>query len=95
MEIKGDIIRLNNNIEIKILDLVWFIIIPIININYILASVLAKKGSDLTITLDNVIPFNSIFIIPYVYWYLYIVIGFIFILVNSRKIILELLYHFL
>ena len=85
MEIKGDIIRLNNNIEIKILDLVWFIIIPIININYILASVLAKKGSDLTITLDNVIPFNSIFIIPYVYWYLYIVIGFIFILVNSRK----------
>ena len=54
MEIKGDIIRLNNNIEIKILDLVWFIIIPIININYILASVLANMGSDLTITLDYV-----------------------------------------
>ena len=85
MEIKGYVIKINNDIEIRILDLVWFIIILIININYILASILAKKGHDLTIGLDNIIPFNSIFIIPYVYWYLYIVIGFIFILVNSRK----------
>ena len=85
MEIKRDSIKINNDIEIKILDLIWFIMIPIINVNYILASILAKKGHDLTIGLDNIIPFNSIFIIPYVYWYLYIVIGFIFILVNSRK----------
>ena len=42
MEIKGDVIRLNNNNEIKLLDLIWFIIIPIINVNYILASILAK-----------------------------------------------------
>ena len=85
MEIKRDSIKINNDIEIKILDLIWFIMIPIINVNYILASILAKRGHDLTIKLDNIIPFNSIFIIPYVYWYLYIVIGFIFILVNSRK----------
>lgn len=85
MEIKRDSIKINNDIEIKILDLIWFIMIPIINVNYILASILAKRGYDLTIELDNIIPFNSIFIIPYVYWYLYIVIGFIFILVNSRK----------
>ena len=85
MEIKGYVIKINNDIEIRILDLVWFIIILIININYILASILAKKGHDLTIGLDNIIPFNSIFIIPYIYWYLYIIIGFIFILVNSRK----------
>ena len=85
MEIKRDSIKINNDIEIKILDLIWFIMIPIINVNYILASILAKRGHDLTIELDNIIPFNSIFIIPYVYWYLYIVIGFIFILVNSRK----------
>lgn len=85
MEIKRDSIKINNDIEIKILDLIWFIMIPIINVNYILASILAKRGHDLTIELDNIIPFNSIFIIPYIYWYLYIVIGFIFILMNSRK----------
>lgn len=85
MEIKGYVIKINNDIEIRILDLVWFIMIPIINVNYILTSILAKGGRDLTIELDNIIPFNSIFVIPYVYWYLYIVIGFIFILVNSRK----------
>lgn len=85
MEIKGDVIRLNNNNEIKLLDLIWFIIIPIINVNYILASILAKKGADLTSKFDDIIPFNSGFIIPYIYWYVYIVIGFMFILVNSRK----------
>lgn len=80
-----NIIKINDKIKIKALDLYWLIIIPIININYLLASVLTQKGHDLTIKLDNIIPFSSIFIIPYVYWYLYIVIGFIFILVNSRK----------
>ena len=85
MIIKGDVIKVNNDIKIKILDLVWFLMILIINVNYILASVLAKRGHDLTIELDNKIPFNSIFIIPYLYWYLYIIIGFIFILINSRK----------
>ena len=85
MGIKGDIIKIKNNVEIKIIDLVWLVIILIINVNYILASVLAKKGKDLTIELDNIIPFSSIFIIPYIYWYLYIVIGIIFILVDSRK----------
>ena len=85
MKIKGDIIKIKNDVEIKILDLVWFSMILVINTNYILASILAKGGRDLAIELDNIIPFKSIFIIPYVYWYLYIVIGFIFILVNSRK----------
>lgn len=85
MEIKDNKIKLNNNSEIKIPDLIWFIMIPIININYVLASSLAKRGSDLTIGIDNIIPFKSIFIIPYIYWYVYIVLGFIFILLNSRQ----------
>ena len=66
MEIKGDVIRLNNNNEIKLFELIWFIIIPIINVNYILASILAKKGADLTSKFDDIIPFNSVFIIPYI-----------------------------
>ncbi|WP_347708642.1 phosphatase PAP2 family protein [Clostridium sp. D53t1_180928_C8] len=94
MEIKIDVIKINN-IEIKVLDLVWFIMIPIINVNYILASLLAKNGHDLTIALDKIIPFKSIFIIPYVYWYIYIIIGFLFILMNSRIDYMRLFISFL
>lgn len=75
MEIKIDVIKINN-VEIKVLDLVWFIMIPIINVNYILASFLTKNGHNLTIALDKIIPFKSIFIVPYVYWYIYVIVGF-------------------
>ncbi|MCE9656698.1 phosphatase PAP2 family protein [Clostridium celatum] len=85
MEINLDTIKFSEKSQIKILDLIWFLIIPIININYILASHTSEKGYDLTIKLDNYIEFNSIFVIPYIYWYIYIVIGFIFILVKSRR----------
>ena len=67
MEIKIDVIKINN-VEIKVLDLVWFIMIPIINVNYILASFLTKNGHNLTIALDKIIPFKSIFIVTYVFW---------------------------
>ena len=77
MGIKGDIIKIKNNVEIKIIDLVWLVIILIINVNYILASVLAKKGKDLTIELDNIIPFSSysLYILVFIYcnrFYIYI-----------------------
>ena len=88
-----DVIKINN-IEIKVLDLIWFIMIPIINVNYILASFLTKKGHDITVALDKVIPFKAIFIIPYVYWYVYIVIGFVFILINSRRDYMRLFISF-
>ena len=59
MEINMNIIKINDKIKIKALDLYWLIIIPIININYLLASVLTQKGHDLTIKLDNIIPFTK------------------------------------
>lgn len=54
------------------LDLVWFILFPLFNLVYILANHIYKKGFDLTIALDTQIPLVPIFVIPYVYWYIYI-----------------------
>ncbi|MEN8078285.1 phosphatase PAP2 family protein [Clostridioides difficile] len=85
MEFNLNTIKINNKIEIKVLDLVWLIIIPIININYFIASILTKNGHNITTSIDNKIRFNSIFVIPYVYWYVYIIVGFIIILIRSRQ----------
>lgn len=85
MDINFNIIKFNDDTKVKVLDLLWLLIIPIINVNYVIAGNTAKIGHDLTIELDNLIEFNSIFIIPYIYWYLYVVIGFVFILIKSRE----------
>lgn len=85
VEINLNTIKINNKIEIKVLDLVWFLVIPIININYYIAGAIGKSGHDLTTIFDKVMGFNSIFIIPYLYWYIYIAIGFIIILIQSRE----------
>lgn len=85
MEVNLNTIKINNKIEIKVLDLVWFLLIPIININYYIAGTINKNGHELNTMFDEVIKFNSVFIIPYLYWYIYIVIGFIVILIQSRE----------
>ena len=74
MEFNLNTIKINNKVEIKVLDLIWFIFIPIINVNYYISSMLAKNTHDITGELDGIIKFNSIFIIPYMYWYIYIII---------------------
>ena len=84
MEINLNTIKVNNKIQIRTLDLVWFMVITLININYYIASTITKNGHNLATIFDKVMKFNSIFIIPYVYWYVYIVIGFIIILIQSR-----------
>ena len=84
VEINLNTIKVNNKIQIRTLDLVWFMVIPLININYYIASTITKNGHNLATIFDKVMKFNSIFIIPYVYWYVYIVIGFIIILIQSR-----------
>ena len=85
MEFNLNTIKINNKVEIKVLDLIWFIFIPIINVNYYISSMLAKNTHDITGDLDGIIKFNSIFIIPYMYWYIYVIVGFITILIKSRE----------
>lgn len=67
------------------LDLVWFILFPIFNVVYIIANNMYKQGHNLTIALDRQIPLIPIFIIPYVYWYLYMIIGYAVISVRNRQ----------
>ena len=38
MEFNLNTIKINNKVEIKVLDLIWFIFIPIINVNYYISS---------------------------------------------------------
>lgn len=82
--IKNIILKYNIN-EIKWLDLTWLIILPIININYVIAGAIAKSGKDISLTIDNEIPYVSAFIFPYIYWYAFIFLGLIFILSKDRK----------
>lgn len=70
--------------DVRIIDLIWFLLFPILNINYILAANIAKVGKNIEISLDKAIPFKSIFIIPYIYWYIFIFVGLIYILYKSR-----------
>lgn len=71
--------------EIKWVDLTWLMILPIININYIIAGSLAERGTNIALTLDKKIPFVPIFIFPYIYWYVFILLGLVFILSKDRK----------
>lgn len=70
--------------DINTIDLIWFLLFPIANINYILAANIAKVGKSMEISLDNNIPFNALFIIPYIYWYFFMIIGLIYILYKNR-----------
>lgn len=71
--------------DVKWLDLTWLLVMPIININYLLAGSLAESGTSLALNLDKEIPFLSIFIFPYVYWYIFILLGVVFILSKDRE----------
>lgn len=67
------------------LDLVWFILFPLFNLVYILANHIYNTGFDLTIALDTQIPLVPIFVIPYVYWYVYMIVGYFIISITNRK----------
>lgn len=71
--------------EIKWRDLVWLLILPLININYVISNTLFQSGKNLALPLDKEIPFVSLFVFPYVYWYIFIIVGLIFLLSKDRK----------
>jgi len=82
--IKNIVLKDNIN-KMKWMDLAWLIILPIININYIIAGELAERGKDITIAIDKEIPYISLFIFPYIYWYIFVFLGLVFILFKDRK----------
>ena len=78
------ILKCNLN-KIKCIDLIWLIILPLVNINYVIAAKFVENGKDISLIIDKKIPYISLFIIPYIYWYIFILLGFIYILSKDRK----------
>lgn len=74
-----------NLYEVKWIDLMWLLILPLININYVISNTLSRSGKNIALELDKEIPFISLFVFPYVYWYIYIIVGLIFLLSKDRK----------
>lgn len=83
-EIKRNIdINTNNSIKVKIdllktnglngyfYRLLFMLLIPAAQGIYFLINLTTTTAYDITIFLDNLIPFNEWFIIPYVFWYIY------------------------
>lgn len=70
--------------NIKLTDLVWLLIFPIINTNYIIAANIAKTGKNIEVILDSNIKFTPIFIIPYIYWYIFMAIALGYFLYKDR-----------
>lgn len=70
--------------NIKLIDLSWLLIFPIINTNYIIAANIAKTGQNIDVALDGYFKFTPIFIIPYIYWYIFMAIAFGYFLYNDR-----------
>ena len=60
--------------------------IPIMGAFYIIVNKLSSSGHNVTIALDNSIPYIKIFIIPYVIWYLFIPIVFIILCMYDKKV---------
>lgn len=69
----------------KYRPLLWILLIPILNIFYMVLNHDGARVNNLMTDLDAQIPFIPAFIIPYLSWYPFIIIMLIVILANSSK----------
>lgn len=66
-------------------DMLWFVLFPILNINYIITGNIYSSGNQLFLPYEKTIPLIPIFILPYIYWYFYMVIGYFVLSIKDRK----------
>jgi len=69
----------------KYRPLLWILLIPLLNICYIVLNHEGARVYNLMTELDAQIPFVPAFIIPYLSWYPFIIMMLIVILANSRR----------
>lgn len=60
--------------------------IPIMNLIYILINSFFTTGANVTLALDNKIPFIGIFIVPYIFWYLFIPLSLFILCMKDRQV---------
>ncbi len=84
-----------DNLVVYFRRVLFMLLIPIAQCVYFLLNVTTKGAHDVTTFLDSLIPFNEWFIIPYVFWYLYI-FGILLVLAYcNEKIYYKLLFSIL
>lgn len=84
-----------DNLVVYFRRVLFMLLIPMAQCVYFLLNVTTKGAHDVTIFLDSLIPFNEWFIIPYVFWYLYI-FGILLVLAYcNEKIYYKLLFSIL
>jgi membrane-associated phospholipid phosphatase len=65
--------------------LTLLLVIPIMNLTYVLINKLSPTGYNITLPIDNKLPFLPIFIIPYIIWYLFIPLSFFIFCLKDKK----------
>lgn len=60
--------------------------IPIMNLTYILINNFSTTGTNVTISLDQEIPFLAVFIVPYIFWYLFIPLSFFILCLKDKRV---------
>lgn len=84
-----------DNLVVYFRRVLFMLLIPMAQCVYFLLNVTTKGAHDVTTFLDSLIPFNEWFIIPYVFWYLYI-FGILLVLAYcNEKIYYKLLFSIL
>lgn len=68
----------------NLIALSFILTIPVLNISYFLLNNSKRGASSLATLLDQSIPFMKIFIIPYVAWYGFIIITFIYLCIKDK-----------
>jgi membrane-associated phospholipid phosphatase len=75
----------------NLVPLSFMLIIPVLNIFYVLLNNSDRKVHTLITAIDELIPFVEIFVVPYLYWYPFILFTMIYICIKNRKVYLKTL----
>lgn len=75
--------------------LCFLILIPIVDVIYFLINNSNNGARNLSTSFDIGLPFLKVFIIPYVVWYPFILLGFIYICFKSREVYFKTLITFI
>ncbi|MFD0619657.1 inositol phosphorylceramide synthase [Paenibacillus sp. GCM10027629] len=70
----------------SLLPLLWLLVIPVLNIFYMVLNHGGEQVYNLMTDLDNAIPFLPVFIIPYVLWYPFLIGVFVLLCLKNRSI---------
>lgn len=71
--------------KILLVRILFMLIIPLISIIHVNLNVYRDNTKELISALDIMIPFESIFVVPYLYWFLYVIIGLFYLALFDGK----------